>query len=38
MTAGARPVRSPRGTQLSALSWQTEAPLRMLQNNQVFEF
>ncbi len=30
---GARPVRSPRGTELTALSWQTEAPLRMLQNN-----
>ena len=30
---GARPVRAPRGTQLSAKSWQTEAPLRMLMNN-----
>ena len=30
---GARPVRSPRGTALTARSWQTEAPLRMLQNN-----
>src|SRR4051812_20118714 len=30
---GARPVRSPRGTTLTAGSWQTEAPLRMLQNN-----
>ncbi len=30
---GARPVRAPRGTTLNALSWQTEAPLRMLQNN-----
>src|ERR1700712_3664794 len=30
---GARPVRSPRGTTLTARSWQTEAPLRMLQNN-----
>ncbi|MGH8861931.1 MAG: urocanate hydratase, partial [Jatrophihabitantaceae bacterium] len=30
---GARPVRAARGNQLSALSWQTEAPLRMLQNN-----
>src|SRR5438045_3510572 len=28
-----RPVRSPRGTLLSAKSWQTEAPLRMLMNN-----
>jgi urocanate hydratase len=26
-------VRAPRGTTLSARSWQTEAPLRMLQNN-----
>ncbi len=30
---GARPVRSPRGSALTARSWQTEAPLRMLQNN-----
>jgi urocanate hydratase len=30
---GARPVRAPRGTALTARSWQTEAPLRMLQNN-----
>ncbi|CAG7605627.1 urocanate hydratase [Leucobacter soli] len=30
---GARPVRSPRGTEISAKSWQTEAPLRMLMNN-----
>jgi urocanate hydratase len=30
---GARRVEAPRGTQLTALSWQTEAPLRMLQNN-----
>ncbi len=30
---GAREVRAPRGTELSALSWQTEAPLRMLMNN-----
>ncbi len=30
---GARPVRSPRGTTVTARSWQTEAPLRMLQNN-----
>jgi urocanate hydratase len=27
------PVRSPRGTTLSAKSWLTEAPLRMLMNN-----
>ena len=30
---GARPVRAPRGTQLTAQSWATEAPLRMLMNN-----
>ncbi|MBL8928434.1 MAG: urocanate hydratase [Pseudonocardia sp.] len=30
---GPRPVRAPRGTALTARSWQTEAPLRMLQNN-----
>src|ERR1700743_218321 len=30
---GARTVRAPRGTTLSARSWQTEAPLRMLMNN-----
>ena len=30
---GARPVRAARGTALSARSWQTEAPLRMLMNN-----
>ncbi|GAA3700265.1 urocanate hydratase [Zhihengliuella alba] len=30
---GARPVRADRGTDLSAKSWQTEAPLRMLMNN-----
>jgi urocanate hydratase len=28
-----RPVRAPRGTKLSAKSWLTEAPLRMLMNN-----
>jgi urocanate hydratase len=28
-----RDVRAPRGTTLSAKSWQTEAPLRMLMNN-----
>jgi len=27
------PVRAPRGSKLSAKSWQTEAPLRMLMNN-----
>ncbi|MCE1704650.1 urocanate hydratase, partial [Enterobacter hormaechei] len=26
-------IRSPRGTQLTAKSWLTEAPLRMLMNN-----
>ncbi|NEM90962.1 urocanate hydratase [Galbitalea soli] len=30
---GHRPVRAARGTRLSARSWQTEAPLRMLMNN-----
>lgn len=29
----ARPVRASRGTELTARSWQTEAPLRMLMNN-----
>ncbi len=33
MTAGARPVRAPRGTEISALGWPQEAALRMLQNN-----
>ncbi|QGK71248.1 urocanate hydratase [Allosaccharopolyspora coralli] len=33
MSAGARPVRAARGTDLTARSWNTEAPLRMLQNN-----
>jgi len=28
-----REIRSPRGSELNALSWQTEAPLRMLMNN-----
>ncbi len=28
-----REIRSPRGPELNALSWQTEAPLRMLMNN-----
>ncbi|GAA3309065.1 urocanate hydratase [Arthrobacter ramosus] len=32
-TTGARPVRAARGTELTAKSWQTEAPLRMLMNN-----
>ena len=30
---GPRPVRAPRGTRRSALGWQQEAALRMLQNN-----
>ena len=30
---GARPVRAPRGTTLTAKSWTTEAPMRMLMNN-----
>jgi len=30
---GTRHVRAPRGTTLTAKSWQTEAPLRMLMNN-----
>ncbi|SHI98286.1 urocanate hydratase [Tessaracoccus bendigoensis DSM 12906] len=28
-----RKIRAPRGTELSAKSWQTEAPMRMLMNN-----
>ena len=32
-TATARTVRAARGTELTAKSWQTEAPLRMLMNN-----
>jgi urocanate hydratase len=28
-----RVIRAPRGTELNARSWQTEAPLRMLMNN-----
>jgi urocanate hydratase len=31
--AGARVVRAPRGTGLTARSWQTEAPMRRLMNN-----
>ncbi|WP_152186325.1 urocanate hydratase [Segeticoccus rhizosphaerae] len=30
---GARPVRAPQGTTLTAKSWTTEAPMRMLMNN-----
>src|SRR6202011_504378 len=29
----ARHIRAPRGTEISAKSWLTEAPLRMLMNN-----
>jgi urocanate hydratase len=29
----ARVIRSPRGPEISAKSWLTEAPLRMLMNN-----
>ncbi len=32
-SAGARPVRAPRGTELSCRGWQQEAALRMLMNN-----
>jgi urocanate hydratase len=28
-----RIIRAPRGTEISAKSWLTEAPLRMLMNN-----
>lgn len=33
LAPNARPVRAPRGADLSAKSWLTEAPLRMLMNN-----
>ena len=33
MSSGARTVTAPRGTGLTARTWQTEAPLRMLMNN-----
>lgn len=33
MTRGPRPVKAPIGSTLTAGSWQTEAALRMLQNN-----
>ena len=33
MTAGARQVRAPRGTEISCRGWQQEAALRMLMNN-----
>ncbi len=32
-TTGARPVRAPRGAQISCKGWQQEAALRMLMNN-----
>ncbi|MEU8139759.1 urocanate hydratase, partial [Streptodolium elevatio] len=32
-TAGARPVRAPRGTALNTLGWAQEGALRMLMNN-----
>src|SRR6202161_868509 len=32
-TAGARPVRAPRGTSLSCKGWPQEAAMRMLMNN-----
>ena len=32
-TSRALGIRAPRGSQLSAKSWLTEAPLRMLMNN-----
>ncbi len=28
-----KPIRAPRGTKLTAKSWQTEAPMRMIMNN-----
>jgi urocanate hydratase len=31
--SGPRPVRAPRGNSLNCLSWLTEAPYRMIQNN-----
>ena len=33
MTAGARPVRAPRGTALTCKGWPQEAAMRMLMNN-----
>ena len=33
VASGPRPVRAPRGTEISCRSWQTEAVLRMLHNN-----
>src|SRR3954454_13399109 len=31
--AGPRPVRAPRGSELTCKGWQQEAPMRMLMNN-----
>src|SRR4029078_8819742 len=33
MTSGPRPVRAPRGSDLTCRGWQQEAVLRMLMNN-----
>src|SRR5260221_9042345 len=33
MTSGPRPVRAPRGSELTCRGWQQEAALRMLMNN-----
>src|SRR5918998_1613931 len=33
MASGPRPVRAPRGAELTCKSWQTEAVMRMLMNN-----
>jgi urocanate hydratase len=33
MTSGPRPIRAPRGTELTCRGWQQEAALRMLMNN-----
>jgi urocanate hydratase len=32
-TSGPRPVRAPRGSELTCRGWQQEAALRMLMNN-----
>ena len=32
-TSGPRPVRAPRGSEISCKGWQQEAALRMLMNN-----
>ena len=33
MTSGPRPVRAPRGSELSCRGWPQEAAMRMLMNN-----